>query len=112
MQGFRISYIFMVVYSIVWHLVISILDYFSVRSSKSFPNPGGLSLVEFLLLRLSRPIVRCIWCRTARKLELSKKKKPRVYSPQERIELGKLAGDIGASSAAKQFSRKLKYSVN
>ena len=32
--------------------------------------------------------------------------------PQERAELGKLAVDIGASAAAKRFSKKLKYPVN
>jgi len=41
-----------------------------------------------------------------------KRKKRHVYSPKKRAEIGKLAGQIGPSEAARRFTRKLGYSVN
>jgi len=41
-----------------------------------------------------------------------KRKKRHIYSPKRRAEIGKLAGQIGPSEAARRFSRNLGYSVN
>ena len=94
-------------------MVISILDYFSVRSSKSFPKPRGP-----LFSRIPSAAIESANCEVCAALNKEqpvssrKGKKPRVYSSQERAELGKLAVDVKASEAAKWFSRKLKYSIN
>ena len=94
---------------------MSILDYFSVRSSKSLPNPRGplSSRIPSAAIELAnREVCAAINKEQPGNVSSRKGKKPRVYSPQERAESGKLAADIGASAAAKRFSRKLKYSVN
>ena len=41
-----------------------------------------------------------------------KGKKHHVYSPKERADSGRLAGQIGASETARRFSRKLGHSLN
>ena len=94
---------------------MSILDYFSVRSSKSLLNPRGpLSsrIPSAAIESANREVCLAINKEQPGNVSSRKGKKPRVHSPQERAELGKLAADIGASAAAKRFSRKLKYSVN
>ena len=57
----------------------------------------GHSPIESSLLRLSRPIVRYVHAALNPESASSKRKgkKPHVYSPHERAELGKLAVDIG-----------------
>ena len=77
-----------------YRVAISILEYFTVKSSKSrghFPID-----LESPLLRLTRPIVK--YLRAVLNKELSESassrqngKKPWVYSPHKRSELGKLA---------------------
>ena len=43
---------------------------------------------------------------------MKRKAKRRVYSPKERAELGKLAGMVGATEAAKRFTKKCGFSIN
>ena len=96
-------------------VAMSHLDYFQVRSSKSFPNPRGplSTRISSAAIESANREVRALLNKELQESASSRKgKKPRVYSPQERAELGKLAVDIGASAAAKRFSKKLKYPVN
>ena len=102
-------------YSVVLHVVMSILIYFSIRSSKSLPNPRGplSSRIPSAAIELAnREVCAALNKEQSGNVGSQIGKKPRVYSPQKRAELGKLAVDIGAFAAAKRFSRKLKYSIN
>ena len=94
---------------------MSILNYFEVTSSKSFPNPRGplSNRIPSAAIESANREVRAALNKNLPESANSRKgKKPRVYSPKERAELGKLAVDVGASAAAKRFSKKLKYAVN
>ena len=94
-------------------MAMSILDYFTMTSSKSLPNPRGP-----LSNRIVSAAIKSDNCeiRAALNPESAsskrKGKKPCVYSPHERAELGKLAVDIRLTNAAKRFSKKIKYPVN
>ena len=71
---------------------MSILDYFSVRLSKSFPNPRGplSSRIPSAAIESANREV-CAALNKEQPVSSQKGKKPRIYSPQERAELGKLA---------------------
>ena len=92
---------------------MSILDYFAVTSSKSFPNPRGplSNRIASAAIESANHEVCAVLNKELSKSASSRQKgkKRRVYSPHERAELGKLAVDIGATEAAKQF---LKYPIN
>jgi len=99
---------------VVWKCL---LDYFRLKRSTSLPNPRGplSSRIPSAAIVSANSQVRAV-------LELShrdsqahsqgKGKKPHVYSPKKRAEIGKLAGQTGPFKAARRFSRKLGYSVN
>ena len=101
---------------LVARVFMSILDYFSVSSSKSFPNPRGplSNRIASAAIESANREVRAALNKELLESASSrrKEKKPRVYLPQERAEMGKLAVDIGATEAAKRFSKKLKYPIN
>ena len=94
-------------------MAMSILDYFTVMSSKSLPNPRGpLSnrIASAAIESANREVRVALNPESASSKQ--KGKKPCVYSPHERAELGKLAVDIGVTNAAKRFSKKIiKYPV-
>ena len=95
---------------------MSILDYFSVSSSKSFPNPRGplSNRIASAAIESANREVRVALNKDLPESASSRRKgkKPRIYLPQEPAELGKLTVDIGATEAAKRFSKKLKYPIN
>ena len=70
-------------------VAISILDYFTVKSSKSFPSPKGHSPIELPLLLLTQPIMKYLRAVLNKELLESagsrqKGNNPWVYSPHER----------------------------
>ena len=80
-------------------MTMSILEYFKVTSSKSFPNPKGplSNRIPSAAIESVNSEVRAVLNKNLPESANSPKgKKPRVYSPKERAELGKLAVDIGA----------------
>ena len=85
-------------------MAMSILDYFTVRSSRSFPNPRGLlsnRIPSAAIESANREVCAALNKELPESASSRKGKKPRVYLPQERAKLGKQAVDFGASAAAK-----------
>ena len=94
-------------------VAMSILDYFAMTSSKSFPNPRGplSNRIASAAIESANHEVCAVLNKELSESASSRQKgkKPRVYLPHEQSELVKLAVDIGATEAAKQF---LKYPIN
>ena len=97
---------------------MSILDYFTVMSSNSFPNPRG-PLSNRIASAMIEPhsTNREVCAVLSKKLLENASSRQKVRSHKfichmiELAELGKLAVDTGAK-AAKRFSKKLKYPIN
>ena len=97
----------------------SILSYFSLRSKEgSLPNPTGS-----LSRKISPSAIVSANSEVAKVIQQvnnngsisgksSKRNKPRFFSPKERAEIGKLACSIGATAAARHFSKKFGYTMN
>lgn len=87
---------------------MSLLDYFK-RKEGSLPDPrGSLSkVIPSSAIAVANSEVEKSVCPKSRK-GLKKK----VYSPRERAQMAKLACTIGATAAAKSFSRKLGVKIN
>ena len=94
-------------------MAMSILDYFAVTSSKSFPNPRRplSSRITSAATGSANRVVRAV-LNPENANSKRKGKKLCVYSPHELAELGKVVVDIGDTNTAKQFSKKLKYPIN
>ena len=99
----------------------SILSYFSLRSKEgSLPNPtGSLSrkISPSAIVSANSEVAKVIQQVNNNGSILvpgksSKRSKPRFFSPKERAEIGKLACSIGATAAARHFSKKLGYTMN
>ena len=93
---------------------MSLLDY--VHCSASFPNPRGplSTRIPSAAIESANPEVCAALNREPPESVRHSRKgnKPRVYSPKEWAEIGKMAVDIGASAAARRFSKKSGYTVN
>ena len=89
------------------------LDYFRLKRSGSLPNPRGplSNRISSTAIASANSEVRTVL--NGKPLKGSRKgKKHHVYSPKERAEIGRLAGQIGVSEAARRFSRKLGHLLN
>ena len=92
---------------------MSLLDYFRLKRCGSLPNARGplSNRISSTVIASANSEVRAVL--NGKPLQGSRKgKKHHVYSPKERAEIGRLAGKIGASEAARKFSRKLGHSIN
>jgi len=103
---------------------MSLLDYFRLKCSGSLPNPrvkcsGSLpnpsgpssNRISSTAIALANSEVRAV-LNGEPSQGSCKGKKHHVYSPKERAEIGKLAGQIGASKTARRYSKKLGCSLN
>ena len=92
----------------------SILSYFSLWAKEgSLPNPtGSLSrkILPSAIASANLEVAKVI--RQQENNAVGKRRKPRLFSPKERAEIGKLACSIGATAAARQFLAKLGYTMN
>ena len=87
---------------------MSLLDYFK-RKEGSLPNPrGSLSKVipSSAIAAANSEVEKSVCPKSQKGL------KKKVYSPRERAQMAKLACTIGATAAAKSFSRKLGVKIN
>ena len=98
---------------------MSILSYFSLRAKKgSLPNPTGslsrkISPAAFVSANSEvAKVIQQVNNSTSTSAKSSKRSKPRIYSVTQRAEIGKLACNIGAKAMAKQFTKKLGYTIN
>ena len=95
---------------------MSILNYYK-HKERALPNPQGpLSrVIPSNAIAFANSEVRQV-IDQARGGEKTRKRRkgisPRVYSPKERAEIGKLACSVGATEVAKRFTKKLGFSVN
>ena len=94
-------------------VAMSILDYFEATSSKLFPNPRGplSNRITSAAIESANHEVHAVLNKELPESASTRQKgkKRRVYLPHEVAELNKIAVDIGATQAAKQF---LKYPIN
>ena len=99
---------------------MSILQYFTARRGGPLPNPNGplSTKIPPAAISSANAEVRSVLTgeedsSASTSSDRSRKgKKPHVYSPKTRAEIGRLASNIGATSAAKRVSRKLGFPVN
>ena len=95
----------------------SILKYFTARPHSSLPNPNGplSTRISPAAISSANDEVRLVLTEQASSencVQSRKGKKPCVYSPETRAEIGSLALNIGPTAAAKRVSRKLGFPVN
>ena len=92
---------------------MSLLDYFRLKRSGSLPNPRGplSNRISSTAIASANSEVRAM-LNGEPSQGSHKGKKHHVYSSKERAEIDRLAGQIGASEAARKFSRKLGHSLN
>ena len=86
---------------------MSLLEYF--KRKEPFPDPTGplaRVLPASAIMGANREVERSV-CSKSRKGQ-----KKKVYSPRKKAQMGKLACSIGATAAAKSFSRKLGVKIN
>ena len=95
----------------------SILKYFTVRLHSSLTNPNELlsTRISPTAISSANEEVRLVLTERASSencVQSRKGKKLRVYSPETRAEIGRMALNIGPTAAAKRVSRKLGFQGN